>query len=182
MPEYSEVEREQVKRAHERYTLPAEKPAEFKPTYVYNEDDEKQMQRAMAQREKVADKVDPNRPDERSPIHEVKADHEDRVSNANAEHVPLTNAELQLRVASEDDRKVTVVVAKNRAGVDEQPEDTTGVEDLEQEALVAEALREGRLHETGGPMGNYTGRDSLSPFVDGTWLAEASKQTGEKYF
>jgi hypothetical protein len=176
MPEYSEAEREQVRRAHENYMLPDVEPA--KPLDV---DDEKQVRAALKQRENALNEFDPNRPDERSPLHEVKGDQEARVEDAAADHEPVTNAELQLREPYTDER-MTVVVAQNRAGVDRQPEDTTGVEDLEQEALVAEALREGRLYETGGPMGNYTGRESLSPYVDGAWLAEASKQTGEKFF
>jgi len=177
MPEYSEVEQRQVERAHERYMLPAEKPTE--PLSV--DTDPEVVERERNRREKVVGKFDPNTPDERSPLHEVKGDHDARVEAAADTHKPVTNAELQLREPYTDER-LTVVATQNRAGVDRQPEDTQGVEDLEQEALVAEALREGRLHETGGPMGNYTGKESLSPFVDGAFLAEASKQTGEKYF
>jgi hypothetical protein len=75
-------------------------------------------------------------------------------------------------------------VAANRAGVDLSPEDTSGVEDLEQEVLVVRALDAGELFDTGGqiPPDNYVDFDSASPYVDGAWLAEASKMTGEKFF
>jgi hypothetical protein len=77
-----------------------------------------------------------------------------------------------------------VAVADNRAGVDEFPEDTQDVEDLEQEVLVRNALDAGELFATGGqiPPTNYEDATSVSPYVDGMWLAEASKQTGEKFF
>jgi hypothetical protein len=176
MPEYSEVEQEQVRRAHERYMLPnAEQPD---PLVT---DDEKKLRSALKQREEALNEFNPNVPDERSPLHEVKDDHEARVEDAGQDHKLVTNAELQLREPYTDEH-MSVVATQNRAGVDKQPEDTQGVEDLEQEALVREAREKGKLYETGGPMGNYTGRDSLSPYVDGAWLAEASKQTGEKFF
>jgi len=77
-----------------------------------------------------------------------------------------------------------VSVAANRAGVDLLPEDTSGVEDLEQEVLVENALQAGNLFVTGGqiPPTNYEDVDSLSPYADPMFLVEASKMTGEKFF
>jgi hypothetical protein len=77
-----------------------------------------------------------------------------------------------------------VNVAANRAGVDLFPEDTSGVEDLEHEVLVAAAVQAGNLFSRGGqiPPTNYVDTNSASPYADPMWLAEASKQTGEKHF
>ena len=77
-----------------------------------------------------------------------------------------------------------VTVAANRAGVDLDPEDTSAVEDLELEVLVENAIQAGTLFAKGGqiPPTNYEDVDSTSPYVDGLWLAEASKMTGEKFF
>lgn len=77
-----------------------------------------------------------------------------------------------------------VSVEDNRAGVDAYPEDTQETEDLEQEVLVGAALAAGAytIFETGGPIGNFTDSNKTSPYVDGLFLAEASKQTGTKLF
>jgi len=177
MPEYSEVEREQVKRAHDKYTLPEKKAVDPDEKYHVNKDG------TVENRLSAGDDFNPDAPertvDDTSPLHEVKRDNDERLAHAGESHEQRTNAELQLNKREDD---VSVVVPKNRAGVDSRVEDTQGVEDLELEVLVREARESGKLAETGGPMGNYTGRESLSPYVDGTWLAEASKQTGEKYF
>jgi hypothetical protein len=61
--------------------------------------------------------------------------------------------------------------------------DTQGIEDLGQEAVVATLAAAGTLYTKGGPLGNWTGSmDDLSDGADGAFLAERSKQTGEKYF
>jgi hypothetical protein len=112
--------------------------------------------------------------------HELAAVVAARVAAANADKTTKTNAELSTTAAYTPNIEVTV--AANRSGVDAMPEDTQGVEDLEQEVLIDDAADADTLYSKGGPMGNYTGAASLSPYVDGAFLAERSKQTGEKYF
>lgn len=87
-----------------------------------------------------------------------------------------------------------VTVAANRAGVDLNPEDAQETEDLELEAVLEDSLAADKLFSTGGMVpgaGAYYNPDGvespyytsfLSPYVDSTWLAEASKLTGEKFF
>jgi hypothetical protein len=116
-------------------------------------------------------------------------DHDARVAKANATHTVKQNSELTTvnQVAGVNGTPVytggnIVNVATNRAGIDAFPEDTQAVEDLEHEVLVKNALNADAIFTTGGPMGDYTGVGSLSDGVDGLWLAEASKQTGSKFF
>ncbi len=119
----------------------------------------------------------------------VVVDHDARVTKANATHTVKQNSELTTvnSVVGAGGAKVytggnIVNVATNRAGIDAFPEDTQAVEDLEHEVLVKNALNSDTIFTTGGPMGDYTGVASLSDGVDGLWLAEASKQTGEKLY
>jgi hypothetical protein len=62
--------------------------------------------------------------------------------------------------------------------------DTQGSEDLEMEVRVGNALKAGAytIYNVGGPVGNYGASNYQSSYVDGLWLAEASKQTGTKFF
>lgn len=77
-----------------------------------------------------------------------------------------------------------VKVATVRAGSSYVPDDTQKIEDLEQEVRVGNALKAGAytIFNVGGPIGDYTASNYQSAYVDGTWLAEASKQTGVKFF
>jgi hypothetical protein len=107
-------------------------------------------------------------------------------------HTVVTNANMGANLNSEDNAMGipsytggnVVTVAANRAGVDLLPEDSSAVEDLEQEVLVENALQAVTLFARGGqiPPTNYEDTNSASPYVDGLWLAEASKMTGEKFF
>lgn len=122
----------------------------------------------------------------------VQDDQEAREALVEEEHVVVENADLGADLNSEDNAMGIpsytggniVLTAANRAGVDLSPEDTSGVEDLEMEVLVAAAVQDGSLFAAGGqiPPTNYEDADSASPYVDGLWLAEASKMTGEKLF
>jgi hypothetical protein len=77
------------------------------------------------------------------------------------------------------DEKVQVVV---RERTEDDPNDF-GIESTEQERIVKDLAESGQLFEKGGPTGDWTGnRDDLSDGVDGLFLAERSKQTGEKLF
>jgi hypothetical protein len=116
-------------------------------------------------------------------------DHDDRVAKANTPHTVKQNHELTTvnKVAGRGGAPVytggnVVNVAPNRAGIDDFPEDEQAVEDLEHEVLVKKALDGEAIFTTGGPIGDYAGEASLSDGVDGLWLAEASKQTGSKFF
>jgi hypothetical protein len=178
MANYSEAEREQVARAHEKYTLPNKEGVE--PNEKTETDEETGEVRVTVTAD---DEYDPDTlvrsVEDTAPYHEVKNTNDERMAHQGEDHEVRTNAELSLRNPDDHD---AVVVTRNRAGVDDSPEDTQGVEDLEMESLVREAAESGKLYETGGPLGDYTGKESLSPYVDGTWLAERSKQTGEKAF
>jgi hypothetical protein len=61
---------------------------------------------------------------------------------------------------------------------------STGSEDLEMEVRVGNALKAGAytIYSVGGPVGSYTASNYQSAYMDGLWLAEASKQTGKKFF
>lgn len=134
-------------------------------------------------------------------------DHLARVATANATHTAVTNAQLatNLNKVGAYDASGNLVgwvyaggnvvtVAANRAGVDLSPEDAQNTEDLEFEVLVEDALAGDALHTTGGMIPhvssyyNAAGTEApywtsnLSPYIDPMWLAEASKQTGEKLF
>jgi hypothetical protein len=122
----------------------------------------------------------------------VQDDLDDRVAAANASHTAKTNEQLAtgLNATTTVHPWGTVKtyaggnivnVAANRAGIDAYPEDAQEVEDLEQEVKVKAAIAADDLFTAGGFIGDaYTG--SLSNYVDGAILAEASKQTGEKFF
>ncbi len=122
----------------------------------------------------------------------VQTDQNAREALDNSAHVVVSNANLgaslnrvnnSYGVPSYTGGNV-VQVAANRAGVDLFPEDTSAVEDLEMEVIVENALQAGTLFAKGGqiPPTNYTAEASASPYVDGMWLAEASKMTGTKFF
>ena len=121
----------------------------------------------------------------------VQADQDAREAMDGA-HTVVTNANMGANLNSDDNAQGipsytggnVVTVAANRAGVDLFPEDSSAVEDLEQEVIVENALQAGTLFDKGGqmPPDNYVNEASASPYVDGLWLAEASKQTGEKFF
>jgi hypothetical protein len=122
----------------------------------------------------------------------VQDDHDARVTMANATHTVVANEDLATELNSTTvalphiNAEVytggnLVTVAENRAGVDAYPEDTQDTEDLEQEVLVSAALVADALFDRGGFIGAYYA-GGYSPYVDGAWLAEASKQTGEKFF
>ena len=70
--------------------------------------------------------------------------------------------------------------------VGERTEDTPndyGIESTEQERIVKDLAESGQLFEKGGPLVDWTGDVAdLSDGVDGLFLAERSKQTGEKLF
>lgn len=70
--------------------------------------------------------------------------------------------------------------------VGERTEDTPsdyGIESTEQERIVKDLAESGQLFEKGGPLVDWTGDTAdLSDGVDGLFLAERSKQTGEKLF
>lgn len=77
------------------------------------------------------------------------------------------------------DEKVQVKVGPRTA---DTPSDY-GIESTEQEQIVKDLAESGQLFDKGGPLVNWTGnRDDLSDGVDGLFLAERSKQTGEKLF
>jgi hypothetical protein len=63
-------------------------------------------------------------------------------------------------------------------------DDSSNIEDLEMEVRVGNALKAGAytIYSVGGPVGDYTASNYQSSYVDGLWLAEASKQTGTKFF
>jgi hypothetical protein len=128
---------------------------------------------------------------------DVQDDQDARVALVDDAHDVVENADLGADLNSADNAAGVpsytggniVKAAANRAGVDLSPEDTSAVEDLEFEVLVAAAIQDGSLFAKGGqiPPTNYESEDgddsaSLSPYVDGMWLAEASKLTGEKFF
>jgi hypothetical protein len=97
---------------------------------------------------------------------DVKEDLDDRVALAAAPHREITTYEFQTT-----DELVQVEVGPDNNG------DGTA-EDLPQERLVKELAEGGQLFEKGGPLPN----GELSDGVDGLFLAERSKQTGEKLF
>ena len=97
---------------------------------------------------------------------EVKEDLDDRVAMAAASHREITAQEPQ-----PVDEPVQVEVGPDN------DEDGTA-EDLPQEVLVKELAESGQLFEKGGPLPS----GELSDGVDGLFLAERSKQTGEKLF
>ncbi len=133
-------------------------------------------------------------------------DNQARVTTANATHTAVANSSfgsLNFVTAYNGNGypigKVytggnIVTVAANRAGVDAMPEDTQNTEDLEVETVIEDALSIDKLFATGGiapgPSAYYYANGSefptytslLTPYVDSTFLAEASKMTGEKLF
>jgi hypothetical protein len=101
---------------------------------------------------------------------------------AYANYTEVTNANLSGLTAPYTGGRV-VVVAANRAGVDAYPEDTQGTEDLEQEVRINNvAATSYAIFDRGGPIGDYSASNYQSGYLDSTWLAERSKQTGVKHF
>lgn len=95
---------------------------------------------------------------------DVQADEDAREALSAESHTPVINEELGLHTV---DEKIQTV--------DDNP--------TEMGQLVKDAADAGDLYVTGGPTDDWTGDLSdLSDGVDGLWLAERSKQTGEKYF
>lgn len=125
----------------------------------------------------------------------VVADHEARKALAADSHREVENDELQSLAIGDDpdfaaaapvfvnsirpDEKVQVVVGER---TDATPGDF-GIESTEQERIVKDLAESGQLYEKGGPLVDWTGDTAdLSDGVDGLFLAERSKQTGEKLF
>lgn len=103
-----------------------------------------------------------------------------RVASAYAAPTVVTNANLGgLTVPYAGDRIVTVATTRATPITD-----TQNTEDLEQEVRVGNALKAGAytIFNVGGPIGDYSASNYQSSYVDGLWLAEASKQTGTKFF
>lgn len=102
------------------------------------------------------------------PSPDVKEDLEDRIALAAAPHREVNKDELAVADPSE---RIQVEVGNDDDG------DGTA-EDLPQEVIVKDLAEAGKLFEKGGPLPN----GELSDGVDGLFLAERSKQTGEKLF
>lgn len=116
----------------------------------------------------------------------VEEDLEARKELAAASHREVENEELgSLAIDPETlnsirkDEFVQVVVGER---TEDTPNDY-GIESTEQERIVKDLAESGQLFEKGGPLVDWTGDvDDLSDGVDGLFLAERSKQTGEKLF
>ena len=116
----------------------------------------------------------------------VEEDLEARKELAAASHREVENEELySLAIDPENmnsirkDELVQVVVGER---TEDTPNDF-GIESTEQERIVKKLAEDGKLFEKGGPLVDWTGNeDDLSDGVDGLFLAERSKQTGEKLF
>lgn len=116
----------------------------------------------------------------------VEEDHEARQELASASHREVENDELgSLAIDPENlnsirkDELVQVVVGER---TEDTPSDY-GIESTEQERIVKDLAESGQLYEKGGPLVDWTGDVAdLSDGVDGLFLAERSKQTGEKLF
>lgn len=103
---------------------------------------------------------------------DVQADLDARVALSGEDFEDVTNEELGATlqtVNGSDDPDQLVEV------IDENP--------TEMASLVKDSADADTLFEVGGPVDNWVGdTDDLSDGVDGLWLAERSKQTGEKFF
>lgn len=116
----------------------------------------------------------------------VEEDLEARRELAAASHREVENEELWSLAIDPDtlnsirkDELVQVVVGER---TEDTPNDY-GIESTEQERIVKDLAESGQLFQKGGPLVNWTGNtDDLSDGVDGLFLAERSKQTGEKLF
>jgi hypothetical protein len=120
---------------------------------------------------------------------DVQDDLDDRVDMANATHTEVQNSDDGTTLNQTLNwQGVPVYTGGNVVNVADDaavyPDDSTDVEDLEQEVQVRAALDGDSLFTTGGqiPPTDYVTSADLSPYVDGLFLAEASKQTGEKFF
>lgn len=116
----------------------------------------------------------------------VEADLAARKELATASHREVENEELgSLAIDPENlnsirkDELVQVVVGER---TEDTPSDY-GIESTEQERIVKDLAESGQLFDKGGPLVDWTGDVAdLSDGVDGLFLAERSKQTGEKLF
>lgn len=116
----------------------------------------------------------------------VADDQNAREELAAASHREVENDELAgLAIDPENlnsirkDELVQVVIGER---TEDTPSDY-GIESTEQERIVKDLAESGQLFEKGGPLVDWTGNtDDLSDGVDGLFLAERSKQTGEKLF
>jgi len=103
-------------------------------------------------------------------------DNQARVTTANATHTAKTNSQFDtLNTVTTTNAAGLVFKTYSGANV------ITDATPTNMGSRVRTALDADALHDSGGPIppSAYT---STSPYVDGAWLAEASKQTGEKLF
>ena len=133
--------------------------------------------------------------------HDVDADNDDRIDLANDTFEELANESLYSLVDPDEEFNTKDKSRKAQVRISDRIEgngnalvdgsvyggsdyyDPQGIEDLAQEAVVKSLAESGDLYNKGGPIGNWTGSlDDLSDGVDGAFLAERSKQTGEKFF
>jgi hypothetical protein len=137
-----------------------------------SEVEEQERQEADVEHADAAYKLEePGEPGVFSP--EVLDDLNARIADAAEPHREVSGPELGL-VAPDEHVQVEVG--------DDDDEDGQA-ESLEQERIVKDLAESGQLFEKGGPIGDWTGdRADLSDGVDGLFLAERSKQTGEKLF
>lgn len=92
----------------------------------------------------------------------------------------VTNANLGTLAHPYDGTRIVTVATTRATPIT----DTQNTEDLEQEVRVGNALKAGAstIFNVGGPIGDWSASNYQSSYVDGLWLAEASKQTGTKLF
>ncbi len=128
--------------------------------------------------------------DEQKQTWEDQVERADEVYMESAEGTPVQDdLDARVELSQESYDEVTndeLGETLNTVNGSQDPEQLVDVIDenpTEMASLVKDAADDGDLFETGGPVDDWTGDPSdLSDGVDGAWLAERSKQTGQKYF
>lgn len=105
----------------------------------------------------------------------VQTDQDAREDLDDSAHAVVTNAELATALTT------TVGPLGNDVYTGGNIIDVTG--QVSHAVKVFDAVQEGLIFDRGGFIDVYDAASNYSsPYVDGVWLAEASKQTGEKFF
>ena len=109
---------------------------------------------------------------------DVQADHDARVTAANATHTEVTNSTFATLNSNTVSGGRGVVNAEVYSGANV----VVPVNATFAEAAVRTALDADSLFAHGGPYGAAAAYDRPSPYVDGLTLIEGSKLTGEKFY